>query len=169
MAREFRERKQKCLEGYINSGKFELFEDLVSIIKYAKRDGIPQAAVSSSENAKKILERLNLIHDFDSTTLGAIKHRALNKESLYSFAFGRLCERLGFSDLPYPIVFEDADKGIVAAKKLGYLCVGIARRGLSTEISLKEVGADLVYNEQNIREKGYLGVLEDIRSKINFP
>jgi len=160
-AKKLREIKQKFLEQYIGERKVGVFNDIISIVKSAKENKIPISAVSSSENAERILKSINLFDVFDSTTLGAIKHRTPRKEYLYSFAFGKLCEKLGIRDLPYPIVFEDADKGILAVKSLDYLCIGIAR-GSTTEESLLELGADLTYNEQKLAEKGYKGVMKDI-------
>ena len=113
------------------------------------------------------MKKANLFDIFDSTSLGAIKHRALKKEHLYSFAFGRLCEKLNITNLPYPIVFEDADLGIVAAKNLGYFCVGIAREGMATEDSLLKLGANLAYNENHLQKKGYQGVMEDIINSLS--
>ena len=104
----------------------------------------------------------NFFDIFDSTTLGALKHRTPRKENLYSFAFGKIYEKIGGIDLPYPVVFEDADKGVAAVKNLDYICIGIARKGLTTEKSLSDLGADLTYNEQKLAEKGYVGVMNDI-------
>lgn len=164
--REFRELKQKLFKDYIDKGKFNVFEDVIDIIKNVRDNDIPVAAVSSSENAERILKRIGIFDVFDTTTLGAIRHRALKKEYLYSFAFGKLCQKLGLQDLPYPVVFEDADSGISAAKNLGYFCVGIAREGLATEDSLLGVGADLSYTSDNLVSRGYTGVMSDIENSL---
>ena len=165
-AKDFRKIKQQFLDDYIFRGQFEIFQDILSIIKNAKKDKIPIAAVSSSENAEKMLKKINLFSYFNSTTLGAIKYKALNKEQLYSFSFGKLCGTLNIDFLPYPIVFEDADKGINAVKNLGYFCIGIARRGLSTPDSLLEKGADLAYDNGMLLKKGYSGIINDLSLKL---
>jgi len=161
-AKEFRNIKQGFLDEYISKGEFEIFRDIVSVINNAKKDRIPIAAVSSSENAEKILKKVNLFDSFDSTTLGAIKYGVSNKEQLYSFAFGKLCETLNKNNLLFPIVFEDADKGIVAAKNLNYSCIGIARNGLTTPVFLLKTGADLAYDDISLSKKGYLGIMQDL-------
>jgi len=139
---------------------------MISIIESARNSNVPVAAVSSSESAERMLRKVGIFDIFNSTTLGAITYRALKKEHLYSFAFGRLCEKLGLSDLPYPVVFEDADSGISAAKNLGYFCVGIAREGLATEDSLITAGANLAYNGENLLSKGYVGVIGDVEKSL---
>lgn len=165
-AKEFREHKQELFKNYIDRGEFNVFEDIISIIKGARDNNIPIAAVSSSENAERILKRIKLFSVFDSTTLGAITHRAQKKEHLYSFAFGKLCQKLGSQNLPYPVIFEDADGGITAAKNLRYFCVGIAREGLTTESSLINMGADLAYNGENLLSKGYVGIMSDVEKSL---
>jgi beta-phosphoglucomutase-like phosphatase (HAD superfamily) len=164
-AKEFREIKQRFLDKHIKNKNFKLFQDIVSIIKDA-RGKIPLSVVSSSENSKKLLEKIGLLNFFDSSTLGAIKYRAVNKESLYSFAFGKLCGKVKIPASVIPVVFEDADKGIIAAKNLGYLCIGIAREGLSTPSSLINKGADLAYDSQMLLKKGLSGLLEDLNKII---
>lgn len=166
IAAGFRKTKQKFLGKYIEAGEFKVFEDVVSIIKDAKKDKIPIAAVSSSENAEKMLKKINFLDFFDSITLGAIKHRVSNKESLYTLAFGKLCGKLDIDILPYPIIFEDADKGVRAAKNIGYFCIGIARTGLTTTNSLLEKGADLAYDDSTLSKKGYQGIMQDLSRKI---
>lgn len=162
MAKELRELKQQFLDEYIDKGEFNLFEDIIQIVKGSKKDGIPVAAVSASENAERILKEAELYDLFDSVTLGAISHRINKKEHLYAFAFGKLCGNLRFDSPPYPIVFEDADKAIKSVRNLGYGCIGIARTNLTTPSSLIKKGADIAYDEVTLKEKGYLGVKQDL-------
>jgi len=165
-AKKFREHKQELFKDYIDKGEFNVFEDIISIIKGTRDSDLPLAAVSSSESAERILKKIGIFDVFDSTTLGAIKHRAIKKEHLYSFAFGKLCQKLELQDLPYPVVFEDADSGISAAKNLDYFCVGIAREGLATESSLINAGANLAYNGENLSSKGYTRIINDIENSL---
>jgi beta-phosphoglucomutase-like phosphatase (HAD superfamily) len=160
------------LDEYIESGEFKIFRDIESIIKDAKKNKTPIAAVSSSENAEKILRKTDLYNLFDSLTLGAIKHkplyRSIKKEDLYIFAFGKLCGMLDIEIPKYPIIFEDADKGVEAAKNIGYFCIGIAREGLSTPNSLIRNGADLAYDSTMLFQKGYGGIMRDLDKKLSF-
>jgi len=162
-AKEFREAKQKLLDECISNKQFKVFQDILFLIKQSKGK-IPIAAVSSSENSEKMLRRMGMLDFFDSTTLGAIKYRAKKKDNLYAFAFGKLCGKIRIPSSTIPVVFEDADKGIKAAKDAGYLCIGIAREGLATPDSLISAGADLAYNSESLSEKGYLGIMKDIEN-----
>jgi len=65
-------------------------------------------------------------------------------------------------ELPYPVVFEDADKAIEGLKKIGYKCIGIARKGLSTPESLKSIGADLAYDNISLKQIGFKGLMDDL-------
>ncbi len=167
-AMEFRNLKQKCLDEYLDLGDFRLFEEVVSIIKDAKKNKIPLAAISSSENAEKILKKTNIYEIFNSTTLGAISHKVSKKEDLYILCFEKLCKKLNLKKSLLPIAFEDADKAISAVKTLNYFCIGIARQGLATPESLIRNGADLAYNEKNLKERGYEGIIIDIRQKLSL-
>lgn len=165
-AKEFREIKQKFLDNYIEAGDFKIFRDIRSIIEDARLEGIPISAISSSENAEKILRKMDFMKVFDSTTFGSQKYRVKRKQDLYSFAFGKLCGELNLKTLPYPIVFEDADNAIVEVKNLEYFCIGIARKGLATPKSLIEKGANLAYDESALLKKGYLGIMDDLKGEI---
>ncbi len=168
-ARELRASKQQYLDRYIHNGEFHLFEDVLQIINGLKTEEIPMAVVSASENAERILKKSGIYDLFDSATLGAISHRAEKKEHLYSFAFGRLCGKLGFDLPPTPVVLEDADKAIESVKNLGYVCIGIARANLTTPSSLIGIGADLAYDGATLIEKGHLGILQDLKNLTPLP
>lgn len=159
---KFRELKQKILEKLLEEGKFKIFSDIINIIIEAKNNNIPVAAVSSSENSEKILKKYGIYCIFDCHALGAIKHRTKNKEELYLIAFGKLLEKFNLNEIPYPIVFEDADKAIEALKRTGYKCIGIAREGLTNPSSLLLKGADFAYNEMELKQKGFYGIMEDL-------
>jgi beta-phosphoglucomutase-like phosphatase (HAD superfamily) len=163
---KFREIKQKILERHLDEGKFRLFSDIINIIIEAKNNKIPIAAVSSSENSEKILKKSGIYSIFDSHVLGAIKHRVKNKEELYTIAFGKLLEKHNLNEIPYPIVFEDADKVIEALKKTGYKCIGIARERLTTSESLVLKGADFAYNETELKQKGFNGIINDLKNLV---
>jgi len=165
---DFRKLKQKFLNKCIDSGDFRLFKDVISIINGAKKDKIPIAAISASENAEKILKKAEIYNWFDSTTLGAISHKVSKKEDLYLLGFDKLCKKLNLKDPKLPIVFEDADKAISAVKNIDYFCIGIARQGLATIDSLIKNGADIAYDEKILKEKGYKGIRQDLKSTI-FP
>ncbi len=164
-AKEFREVKQGFLEKNLSEGNFKIFEDMQSLIYSAKKESIPIAAVSSSENAERILKKIGLFDIFDSTTLGAVKHRAPKKDILYAFAFGQLYGKLQLTPLPTPIVFEDSPTCISELNKINYFCVGISRKGLASKEELFRAGANLSYDEFDLTYKKYAEIIEDINSK----
>ena len=164
---KFRELKQKILEKHLEQGNFKVFSDIINVIIEAKNNKIPVVAVSSSENSEKILKRSGIYYLFDAHVLGAIKHRVKNKEELYVLAFGKLLEKYNYDEIPYAVVFEDADKVIESIKKTGYKCIGIARAGLATPESLVLKGADIAYNEAELRQKGFYGIMEDLK-RLNY-
>jgi beta-phosphoglucomutase-like phosphatase (HAD superfamily) len=158
----FRELKQKILEKNINEGNLKIFSDMISIIIEAKNNKIPIAAVSSSENAEKILKKTGVYELFDCHLLGAIKHKINDKEELYILALGKLLQKFNLNEIPIPIIFEDADKVIESLCNKNYIVIGIAREGLSTPESLKNKGAKLAYDSGTLKEKSCNGIIDDL-------
>jgi beta-phosphoglucomutase-like phosphatase (HAD superfamily) len=120
---------------------------------------------------------------FHTTALGAISYwpgaihenRNVEKISHYAMAYGVALEsaRLTrtFEGLPYAVVFEDAPKGIEAVTRLGFVSVGISRRStsgadLASKESLTEKGANLAYNEEELRTLTIEELLRAVRAVI---
>ena len=82
-------------------------------------------------------------------------------------AYGKLLQHIGSGAIPRVAVFEDAPKGIAAAKKLGFLGVGISRIStsgvcLASVESLKDAGADVAYDEIALGRLTFDGLLRDL-------
>ena len=188
--------KQKILEEYIDKGQFRVFEDASKFVFGLKKAGYPLAVVSSSENARTILEKINpdilakklgygrvtdkskFIELFDAEALGTIHHwhgKPIEKVSHYAMAYGKLLGAKGYGSstaIPNPIVFEDAPKGVVAVKKLGFYTVGISRVSttgvrLASPGDLRIAGANLVYDEMATRDLDVDRLLSDLEEVLS--
>ncbi|MEK6822226.1 MAG: hypothetical protein AABY13_00225, partial [Nanoarchaeota archaeon] len=132
-AMAFRTEKQHCLQALLQAGPLREYADTIGIAIEARRRGHPVMAVSSSESAQAVLERLASSNNelkgvFDTTALGTITHwhgANIAKEHHYAMAYGKLIQKSGY--IPRPIVFDDAPTGMAAIKRLGFTGVGIAR------------------------------------------
>jgi beta-phosphoglucomutase-like phosphatase (HAD superfamily) len=182
-AKNFRIVKQHYLNTKFEEGKFRVYEDIFKILFCAKNEGILVGAISSSENAKTILKRINLqnllqhlniphssqfidqnMEDiFDVTALGVITYWhgiQIDKAHHYAMAYGKMLCKLNQEEIPHVVVFEDAISGVIAATKLGFYCIGISRNPNSKEITapksrLLEVGANITYTEEEFRKVKY--------------
>lgn len=153
--------KQEFLDEHIKEKNFRVFEDILQIIRASKKQDIPIATVSSSQNAEKMLQAIGVLDMFDSYTLGAKTHNANSKSQLYQIAFNQLnfVRNIQNHDT---FVWEDADNGVRAAKDAGFYCIGVARPGLTTSSLLIDEGADLAYNNQDLSSRGFTGIYKDI-------
>jgi beta-phosphoglucomutase len=105
-----------------------------------KENNIKIGLGSASKNARDILERTELLPEFDAIVDGSMVSQA--KPNPEVFAAG--AEMLEI-DTPSCVVFEDAAAGIKAAHNAGMKCVGIG----SPEILME---ADLIFpGFQNLR------------------
>ncbi|HLT00264.1 MAG TPA: beta-phosphoglucomutase [Acholeplasma sp.] len=98
----------------------DLLMDVFETLTYLKENNYLIAIGSASKNAKKILEKLEIIDMFDFISDGnQIKHGKPNPE-----VFLNACTNLGV-DPKYAMVIEDADAGIDAGNNAGMITVGI--------------------------------------------
>lgn len=147
---DFKKIKQGFLDQYIEEGRFDKYDDAVNLLKDFKAHGVKLGAVSPSENAEKILKKIDLdgkpLYElFDSHTLGI---HLPTKKDLYLKAAEKMKEKYGM--LRYFIALEDADEGIIGAKGAGFFVV--ARSCITSPQHLLEVGADMAvasFNELN--------------------
>ena len=179
----FRDRKQQIMDEHITRRHFRPFKDVVDIVTAARKDDIPIAAVSSSENAESVLcamreDNQSLLNVFNARALGAIRHWRVpvDKSHHYAMAYGKLLgalyPRYHDSFFPKVVVFEDAPRGIEAITKLGFIGVGISRVSstgavLATPQRLRQAGARLVYIGSQLAEAGYDGFCKDLAAIIN--
>jgi len=87
-----------------NINRSEILPGVENLIITAREKGLKIALGSSSKNARVILEKLNLIQYFDAIVDGTKTTKGK----------------------PHPqVVFEDAIKGVRAAKAGGFKCIGV--------------------------------------------
>lgn len=114
-------KQQKYLE-LIAAGNMKEFPTSFALIKELKAKGIKLAAASSSKNAVFILEKVNLLKEFDVVISGNDFVHGKPAPDIFLKAAANL--KLTVKDC---IVFEDALAGVQAAKAGGFICVGINR------------------------------------------
>ena len=181
----FRNLKQAYLDGYLSRGEFRVFRDVSKIYFGAKEAGVPVGVVSSSENARAILQKIDAVRlaeeigvnytpagedislygVFDTRTLGAKTFwhgTIIEKSDHYVLAKGMLLEKADANKgvIPYTIVFEDAPQGISQISNKDFYCIGISRKSTSGKIlASKEslIGADakLCYDESELEIMDY--------------
>ncbi len=129
--------KQSYFAGFLEKEKIKVFRSTVSLIKKLKKHKIKIAMASSSRNAAGSLKKAGLFRHFDIDAEGAYVKRGKPHPDLFLRAAKRL--KLPPGDC---VVFEDAQIGLVAAKRAGMRSIGIKRDKKSR---LK--GADLIVKD----------------------
>jgi beta-phosphoglucomutase len=122
----------------IELGLFNKFDSSNRFVRQWRQKGIRMAVASSSVNVKSILEKIGLLDLFDIIIGGG--DVTVGKPDPEVFL--RAAEGLNMkaSDC---IVFEDAAVGVQAAKRGGFICVGVHRHGNITRLG----GADLIVSD----------------------
>jgi HAD superfamily hydrolase (TIGR01509 family) len=127
--------------------EIEKFQHTVEMIKAAKAKGVQVAIASSSKNAKKILEKAQLLDLFEDHLIidGIVREEmGLNGKPAPDI-FVEAAKRMGVP-VYRAIVFEDAISGVEAGKRGNFgLVVGLARADNQQE--LIQNGADVVLTD----------------------
>jgi beta-phosphoglucomutase len=122
----------------IELGLFNRFDSSNRFVLQWRQKGIRMAVASSSVNVKSILEKIGLRDSFDIVVGGDdVKVGKPDPEVFLKAARGLNLEAHEC------IVFEDATAGVQAAKRGGFICVGIHRHGDISRLR----GADLIVND----------------------
>ncbi len=118
------EKKQKYFLEQLKDEKIPVYTSTLSLMDQLKAKGIKVAVVSSSKNARKILQEIGLIQTLDTLVSGDDVLRGKPDPQIFIMASERL-------HVPPQqcTVFEDAAQGVEAAKRAGMFCVGIDRYG----------------------------------------
>lgn len=158
LLQEYCEEKNRLIGELIDTGKFRIYPDAVTLLLKSREKGILQAAASASKNARRMLIRVSRsrITKEVGNDYGALKEEGSlysifdvdacgldlqGKREILSFA-GHKLHTLSGTRIKTMVVFEDAPIGIEAAKSLGYCAIGILRIG--TKSALEQAGADMV-------------------------
>jgi beta-phosphoglucomutase len=129
--------KQKHFVEFLKKGKIRVFKSTVDLIIKLKKHKIRIAMASSSRNAAGSLKKTGLYRHFDIDAEGAYVKRGKPYPDLFLKAAKRL--KLKPEDC---VVFEDAQIGLIAARRAGMRSVGIKR-----DVKNRLSGADLIVKD----------------------
>ena len=106
-------------------GKKNILKGVEKILSKAKEKKMLLAVGSSSKNAKMIVEKLNLTHLFQAVVDGTMVKKTKPDPEVFLKAAKKM--NLKSSEC---IVFEDAESGVVAAKKGGFHVVSVGNTNI---------------------------------------
>ena len=130
---EASDRKNEYYLERIRAGQFVVFEAAADYVRACKKAGLKLAAASSSANVRYILEKADLIDEFD-VVLGG---HQVTKGKPDPEIFVSAAAQLGLS-VDECVVFEDSEFGVRAAKDGGFFCVGVADETNHADLSLAD-------------------------------
>ena len=110
-------------------GKKNILKGVEKILSKAKEKKMLLAVGSSSKNAKMIVEKLNLTHLFQAVVDGTMVKKTKPDPEVFLKAAKKM--NLKASEC---IVFEDAESGVIAAKKGGFNVVSVGN------INIRNIG-----------------------------
>jgi beta-phosphoglucomutase len=126
--------KQSYYLELLRSGEIKKFNAAFKLIKELKKHNILLAAASSSKNTKEILANIGLTDDFKAIIDGYdIKHGKPHPE-----IFLKVAKALQLKPEEC-VVFEDSMAGVEAAKRGGFMCVGIDRHNRPDNYKLADL------------------------------
>lgn len=114
--------KQAYYLAELETTTLDPFPDAKEFLAALDDAGVRVAAASSSANAPRVLEKIGLLHRFETVVTGAEISSGKPDPEIFLTA----AERLGLTPAQC-VVFEDSEAGIAAAKNGAFLSVGIAR------------------------------------------
>lgn len=98
----------------------EIFPGVKELITNLKKNNIKVALASSSKNAARVIERLQIENLFEAMVDGTMVARSKPDPEIFLSAAARLGEAPA-----HCLVFEDAEAGVAAAHAAGMKCVGV--------------------------------------------
>jgi beta-phosphoglucomutase len=111
-----------------NMDASEILPDVPKILEFLKENNIPIALGSASKNAQPILEKVGLLHYFDTIVDGNNVTKAKPDPEVFLLA----ARQLGV-DSSDCIVFEDAVAGVEAANAAKMVSIGIGDKKVLSE------------------------------------
>jgi len=115
-------KKQGYFIELLNSDDVDVYEDAMKFIKSLEKNKYMFAVASSSKNCKDILKKIGVFETFDAVVDGyGFKNGKPDPEIFLNAA------KLINVDPLNSVVFEDAKKGVEAAKNGNMMCVGVDR------------------------------------------
>lgn len=106
---------------YVNEMKpEEIFPGVKEMLKSIRSKGIKVALASSSKNAPRVIQLLDIENEFDAVVDGTMILHSKPDPEIFLLAASKL--GIAPSDC---VVFEDAEAGVEAALAAGMKCVGV--------------------------------------------
>lgn len=131
-------KKQKYFLEFLETEGISVFDDALELIKELKTNNIKIAVISSSKNCHYILRKAKIDNLFDAIVSGNDIEKGKPAPDIFLLASKMLS-----LETEECIVFEDAMLGVEAAKKGGFVCVGVDRYKRPERLAK----ADLVIND----------------------
>ena len=123
---DYMERKNRYYGDYLTRvTPDDLLPGIPHLLDDAKAAGIKLAVASASKNAGPVLERLQILSEFDAVGDGYSVVNTKPAPDLFIWTAGRLNV-----SPPNAVVFEDAEAGVEAALNGGFWAVGIGSAGV---------------------------------------
>lgn len=115
--------KQAYFLANLNSKPINTFSSTLKLIGELRDLGVKVVVISSSKNARKILQKINMLESIDGLISGDECKNGKPEPDIFLMAAKKF-------EVPKEncVVFEDAVLGVLAAKRAGMFCVGIDRR-----------------------------------------
>jgi beta-phosphoglucomutase family hydrolase len=138
-------RKNDLVLSLLRRDGVETFPDSIRYVEAVRDAGLPRAVVTSSANARAVLEAAGIDDLFDARIDGLVARREHldGKPAPDTFLAG--ARALGV-DAVHASVFEDALAGVAAGRAGGFGCVvGVDRTGQAD--ALRAHGADIVVSD----------------------
>jgi trehalose 6-phosphate phosphatase len=138
-------RKNQYFREYLKNNGVESYQSTIDFINDLKSKNKPVAVISSSKNAKAVLEAAKVSDLFHVVVDGVVSSELHLKGKPEPDIFLEAATRLGVNPRR-SIVIEDAISGVEAGRAGGFgLVIGINRSGENT--GLKDHGADIVISD----------------------
>ncbi|MFH1541561.1 MAG: beta-phosphoglucomutase family hydrolase [bacterium] len=130
--------KQGYYQQLLDQDPIEQFDSSIKLIKEMKAKGFKLAAASSSKNATQILKKIDLFDLFDANVSGSDFKKGKPDPEIFLTA----AKKMGIEPKD-AVVFEDANSGVEAARRGGFICVGINRHNNARALA----SADIIVND----------------------
>ncbi|MDF0530425.1 beta-phosphoglucomutase family hydrolase [Tsukamurella sp. 8F] len=137
-------RKNAAFAEILRADGVRVFDGSLRVVQALRRAHVPTGVVSSSRNARAVLERAGLLTDFDVIVDGEVAARDRLPGKPHPAMFLTAADALG-ADATRTIGVEDAVSGVAAAHRGGLWVVGVDR-GAGYE-ELVRAGADQVVRD----------------------
>ena len=108
-----------------NMNASEILPDVPRILEFLKQNNVPIALGSASKNAQPILEKVGLLHYFDTIVDGNNVTKAKPDPEVFLLAANNLGVKAANC-----VVFEDAVAGVQAANAANMISIGIGDRNI---------------------------------------